>query len=1094
MNQPLKSMFNPCRLIAIGAVLASAALFPVQSLQATPYASSLTNNSGTISFRLNERAGSVAVVYTNLTGDTIITNLGTLSAGLTITNLAIPGNFTVAVTNSANAGYLGGATLQISNDSTNGTSTNTLRFNAPRGVAINTNPASPYFGRIYVANAVAGTSTRSVGDGIYMLNADYSDAVGQGTNARTGGITAFTNTIAGSTDDGNTPWHLEIGEDNQLYIADFSTTNGNIYVTDPDVTVGTNVLVGFGAPGTPNASPHHGRIGSSVIAQGSLAKGNLVIYAIDSDIGYSGGGGIVGANHIVKWEIGAGPLPVDIAVTNVDNASLLPDVGITSDLDRGPDGKFYTLQNRSAGTEGGIFVVDPAVDGGPFYPTPDGLWDEVFDSRAATIGVLDGGAQTNDLLRISRAVKISPDGQFMAIIRDDNQIWVINLVSGIPDLTTARLIATTPTTTIGRDISFDAAGNIYTVSSGQAVLRAYSPGYTTVAQTGSQGTFSVVNTLPDNAVSIAASDPNASEPGGLNGDTGTFTFSRTGDASQPLTVNYSVSGTATRGVDYVTNGASGSIPVINGAITFASGDSTTNVTVDVIDDNLAEAPETVIFTLTASTNYASGFPNTSTVTIADDGDIPSVAITNQGIGSYELIPGRPAKFTLTSPLAYTSPLTVKIGLSGTAVSGVDYTNASTFNVTYAAGTTTTNFTVTPMGNSLTNSKTIIATILTGTGYVASTPSSATNILRADFIPPTSALFADNFDTDTTANWVTNAINADNDATFNYDYSADGVPVAPHTIGGTTRGLRLRSHLGALSPATAISVSPIALSLPGDYRIRFDLWMNFNGPAPGGGAGSSEYFTTGVGVSETHTNVAGESAGTPIAAWGNAAGSCVILAVDGDGGFAESTGDFIVYSNNVAINANTNVYPAGARDNFASYYAEFGEITPPSAQTTLFPTQTGSDNVGTLSYAWHDVVITKQGTNVTWIIDGLTIANTTYSLPFAGSNFSLGYEDINASVTAIPRMNMAIVDNLTVETLATAGPAITAITLINAGANVQIDFNGNAADAATDYVLQSSATPQGPYADVASANTSTGSGTFRAVAATSGTLQFYRIKR
>jgi Calx-beta domain-containing protein len=1087
-------MLKPYRLISTVAALALTTVCSIQTLHATPYASSLTNNAGSISFRLNERANAVSVIYTNLTGDTIITNLGSQAAGLVITNLSIPGNFSVAVTNSAAPGYLGGATLQISNDSTNGTSTNTLRFNAPRGVAINTNPASPYFGRIYVANAVAGTATRSVQDGIYLLNADYSDAVGQGTNARTAGITAFTNNVPGSTDDGNTPWHLEIGQDDQLYISDFSTTNGNIYTTDPNVTVGTNVLVGSGAPGTPNASPHHGRIGSSVVTTGSLTNGTLVVYAIDSDIGHDGGFGAIGANHIVKWDIGAGPLPVDIAATNVDNATLLPDVGVTVDLDRGPDGKFYTMQNRSAGTEGGIFVIDPVVDGGPFYPTPDGLWDEVFDSRATTIGVLNAGVQTNDLLRISRAVKISPDGQIMAIIRDDNQIWVINLVSGIPDLTTARLIATTPTTTIGRDISFDAAGNIYTVSSGQAVMRVYSPGYKTVAQTSSQGTFTVANILPDNVVTITGTDTNAAEPGGLNGDTGTFTFNRTGDTSQPLTVNYTVSGTATRGVDYVTNGASGSIPIINGAITFAAGESATNVTIDVIDDNLAEALETVIFTLTPSTNYSTGFPFTSTVFIADDGDIPSLSITNQGIGSYELIPGRPAKFTLTSPLAYSSPLTVNIGLTGTAVSGVDYTNASLFTVTYAAGTTSTNFTVTPVGNSLTNSKTIIASILTGSGYVAGAPSSATNILRADYIAPTSTLFTDNFDTDTTANWVTNAINADNDATFNYDYSADGVPIAPHTVGGTTKGLRLRSHLGALSPATAISVSPIGLSLPGDYRIRFDLWMNFNGPAPGGGAGSSEYFTTGVGVSETHTNVAGESAGTPIAAWGNAAGSCVILAVDGDGGFAESTGDFIVYSNNVAITGNASVYPAGLRDNFASYYAEFGEVTPPSAQTTLFPTQTGADNVGTLSYAWHDVVITKQGTNVTWDIDGLRIANTTYSLPFVGSNFSLGYEDINTSVTAIPRMNMAIVDNLKVETLSIPGLAITKITLINGGANVQIDFTGNAADLPTNYTLQSSSVVEGPYSDISSVNSSSGPGTFRAVAVASGDKQFYRIKR
>jgi hypothetical protein len=221
-------------------------------------------------------------------------------------------------------------------------------------------------------------------------------------------------------------------------------------------------------------------------------------------------------------------------------------------------------------------------------------------------------------------------------------------------------------------------------------------------------------------------------------------------------------------------------------------------------------------------------------------------------------------------------------------------------------------------------------------------------------------------------------------------------------------------------------------------------------------------------------------------------------VDGDGGFAEATGDFIVYSNNVSLGASgTNIYPAGARDNFASYYGEFGEIAPPAAQTALFPTsQTGIENVGTISFSWHDVVITKQGTNVTWDIDGLRIANVPYSAAFVGSNFSLGYEDVNTSLTAVPRMNMAIVDNLKVESLPVVGqgPSITAIALINAGTSVQVDFSGNAADAATDYVLQSSATVQGPYSDISSVNTSTGTGTFRAVAPVSGDAQFYRIKR
>lgn len=1080
------------------AVLATA--FSMQPLQAAPYATSLTNNAGVISFRLNESANAVAVIFTNLTGSTVISNLGPKTIGLTVTNLSVPGNFTISVTNSANPGYVSGTTLQISNDGTNGFSTNTLRFNAPRGIAINQNPASPYFGRIYVANSVVGSTTRGpLGDGIFVLNADYSDTFGQGTNARTAGITAFTNTAPGSTDDGNTPWHIELGEDDQLYISDFSITNGCIYVTDPNVATGTNVLAGFGAGGlgAPNASPNHGRIGSSVIAKGSLANGNLVLYAIDADTSATSDSAV---NHIMKWPIGSGPLPVDLAVgegmvvTNVDNSTLLNISGVTVDLAAGPDGKFYPLQNRSAGGEGGIFVIDPTVDGSAFDPTPDGKWDEVYDSHSASI-VLNGfDPSTPDILLLSRAVKISPDGLYMAIIRDDNQIWVIQLVNGLPDLTTRKLVATLPATSFGRDICFDAADNIYTVSSGQAVMRAYSPGYKTVAQTSSQGTFVFTNILPATTVTVAATDPNAAEPGGLGGDIGTFTFSRTGDTSQPLVVNYSISGSATRGLDYVTNGASGAIPIINGTITIASGVSDTNVTIDVVDDALGETNELVIFTLQGSTNYLVGGTSSATVTIADDGDLPAISVKSLG-GSYELLPGRPAKFNISTPLNAFGDLTVNISLTGTAISSVDYTNPTSFSVTLLQGITSTNFTVTPYGHSLTNSKTIVASVTAGSGYVLSTPASATNVLRADYLPPTTTLFADNFDTDTSANWKSNSINTDNDATFNYDYkTADGVPSAPHSTGGTTRGLRLRSHLGALAPATAISVTPIGQSFTGDFRLRFDLWMNYNGPMPGGGTGSSEYFTTGLGVSETRTNVAGQSAGTPIAAWGNAAGSAVFFEVDGDGGFTESTGDYIAFTNNVAITGNTNVYPAGVRDNFNAYYAEFGEIPAPAAQLSLFPNQTGLGQIGSLSFSWHDVVITKQGSVYSWTIDGLPIATVNYGTPTVGSNISLGYQDINPSITGDARMNTAIVDNLIVESLPSSQPMITSVAVINAGVNVQIDFTGNPADAPSLFILQSSPDVAGPYADVSATLTSTGSGTFRAVRAVSGNQQFYRIKR
>jgi len=1008
------------RYIPLPMLLAAALLFPSLS-HATPYATCLTNNGpGTsVSFRLNE-SGIVTLVWTNLSGSLITNAFGNRNAGLITTNMSggggpVPGDFTVIVAKTNTPGYISGVNLQISGDGTNGVSTNTLRFNAPRGVAVNTNPASAYFGRIYVANAVSGTTaggTASIantnrGDGIYLLNADFSDAVGQGTNARTATLGAFTNAADG---DLNTPWRLSIGEDNNLYISDFSTNSCTIYVTDPDVLTGTNVLAGQGLSGTGaplSPSPNHGRFGSSVIARGSTNAGNLVIYAIDSDNSTTSD---LAPNHIMKYDIGFGPLPVDlpvgVAATNVDNTALLPVAGVTVDLASGPDGKFYAMQNRSDGTEGGLFVVDPNVDA---TPSPDGLWDTVYDSEIASF---DGFAITNDILRLSRGVAISPDGKYMGIIRDDNQIWVVGLTNGIPDLGARRLVSTTPTTSIGRDITFDAAGNLYVVSSGNLLMRTYSPGYTTIAKTTLSGTFTITNITP-NEVKIQPTLPFALE----GTSDGSFTFTRSGDTSGPLTVTYVISGSATRGVDYSTNvfGIGGGT---TNTVTFAAGIASTNVSLIVSNDVIGELTETVVFSLLTSSNYVSAHSLAATNFIFDDGtDLPNVNVRPLGLGFNELLPGRPAKFLVTISSVWNADVIANIGLTGDAVSGVDYVEPNTFTVTIPTGRLVATNTITPIDNgTIAPDKTLIYSILEGAGYTNLGAITTNMVLRNDDLAALPVLFSDDFETNSAPIWKTNAYLPDNDAVFSYDYNSDGIPPAPHTTNATTLGLKIRSHFtGVVS--NGISMSPIGLVLTNDYRLRFDAWLNFNGPAPAGGTGSTEFMSVGMGVSEDRTNVVGSTSGTAHIQLVNLPGSSVIFAVDGDGGFAEATGDFMVYTNGRPVALNTNVFPGNSRDNLGAYYAEFGDVVIPSAQTALFPaSQTGASAVGALAFAWHDVIATKVGNTYTLDIDGLRIANINYATPVVGSNFSVGYFDQNASIAAVPQMNAAIIDNLIVEKL------------------------------------------------------------------------------
>lgn len=111
----------------------------------------------------------------------------------------------------------------------------------------------------------------------------------------------------------------------------------------------------------------------------------------------------------------------------------------------------------------------------------------------------------------------------------------------------------------------------------------------------------------DTTVTISAPDATASEAG----DPGQFMVTRN-NASGSLTVNYTIGGTATNGVDYIPN-LSGSVVIPNGA---------TSVNIDILPlaDALTEGAENVVLTLAAPSNpgdYNIGAANSATVTITD---------------------------------------------------------------------------------------------------------------------------------------------------------------------------------------------------------------------------------------------------------------------------------------------------------------------------------------------------------------------------------------------------------------------------------------------------------------------------------------------
>jgi hypothetical protein len=233
----------------------------------------------------------------------------------------------------------------------------------------------------------------------------------------------------------------------------------------------------------------------------------------------------------------------------------------------------------------------------------------------------------------------------------------------------------------------------------------------------------VDNDLP--MVSLAVSPARVIEDGTTNL---IYTFTRNGVISNPLTVNYTVGGTATFNTDYTQSGAA-SFTSTTGTVTFAANATTATVTVDPTADTTVENDETVALTLTTGTGYTIGTTTAVTGTITND-DLPSItlAVSPSSVtedGTTNLV------YTFTRTGVTTNALTVNYSVGGTATNGTDYTSIPT-SVTFAAGSSTATVTVDPTADTtVENDETVALTLTTGTGYTIGTTTAVTGTITGD---------------------------------------------------------------------------------------------------------------------------------------------------------------------------------------------------------------------------------------------------------------------------------------------------------------------------------------------------------------------------
>lgn len=245
-----------------------------------------------------------------------------------------------------------------------------------------------------------------------------------------------------------------------------------------------------------------------------------------------------------------------------------------------------------------------------------------------------------------------------------------------------------------------------------------------------------------------------------------------------ITVNYSISGTATTGLDYI---------ALPGTIAFAAADTSKTINVSALADEDLEDAEAVTLTLLPGVGYtlmASQDPSATGFIL--DGDQPTVDVSAANTSSALTTAGTESstslRFIISRKVATTNDLVVNYTMSGTATEGQDYTGTSG-SVTILSNATSAFVTITPVNDVLPEGvESIVMTLTPSPGnFGLRTPTATLLLGDNDAFPSRTVAFA------STASSV-----MENVGVHNVAVNISGIPPGEVTVnyrvsGGTATG-------------------------------------------------------------------------------------------------------------------------------------------------------------------------------------------------------------------------------------------------------------------------------------------------------------------
>ena len=198
-------------------------------------------------------------------------------------------------------------------------------------------------------------------------------------------------------------------------------------------------------------------------------------------------------------------------------------------------------------------------------------------------------------------------------------------------------------------------------------------------------------TITDDDTSVINVAPSEAEEGsGGEAVDLVFTVTLSNPSAATVTVNYATSdGTAKAGEDYT---------AASGTLQFKPGEVTKTVAVTVIGDDLHEANETVVLTLSAPTGGATIGTGSATGTIVDN-DVPVISIADAAAVTESDTGVVTATFVVTRSGDRTKAVSVQAATDdGTATAPSDYTSFTGRTIEFAAGETEQTVTVDVIGD------------------------------------------------------------------------------------------------------------------------------------------------------------------------------------------------------------------------------------------------------------------------------------------------------------------------------------------------------------------------------------------------------------